>query len=702
MTRAAFQNRFCLISLAVAVACGLSSHSFAQCEQFGWSSIGQLVPGPGGQLFSGVRSMVVFDDGSGPALYVGGGFTQVGGVTASNIAKWDGTQWSNLGSGVNNTVRALAVFDDGSGPALYVGGEFSMAGGAPAHRLAKWSNDSWSALPTQLVGINASVYALCAFDDGQGPSLFVGGFFFQAGTVTANSIARWDGLTWSALDSGVTVGQYVRAMAGFEGSLHVAGTFTSAGGVAASGIARWNGSTWSALGTGLTGAGGDAMALAVVDRGTTIEHGLYVAGEFTHAGGLVSSDIARWDGGAWHALPYLSGDTEVAYALAVQQFGSEQTLYVGGDFDQSGLGWTRCVGRLDAAGWQSLSRGAFGTASALATMTEPSGETYLYVGGLITSAGGHPVVNIARWNAHMPMLDCNHNGTPDECELQRSQSPDCNENLQPDPCEADWTYTQEGAYAESIWGLNNGGDYLWLKQFNVQVGGESITHLGMATGFNVPDFLPVQLLIYDDPNNDGNPNDAQLLTSVPTANFCNDEGHGDEFMRVAVTPTFVGNVGESFFVGALATLPPAGYIAVATDGSDTEMRNWHRVGSAGTIDPSAPSAGGSITSLNRFWRLRAISMDCNGNGVWNQCDIDSGTSSDENENGLPDECEPAGCPADVAGNDSQVNVNDLLLVINTWGSCPVPPLPCLADINHDAQVSVNDLLLVINNWGPCP
>ncbi len=47
-------------------------------------------------------------------------------------------QWSALGSGTNGFVRALAVFDDGTGPAVYVGGQFTTAGGVPANFIAKW------------------------------------------------------------------------------------------------------------------------------------------------------------------------------------------------------------------------------------------------------------------------------------------------------------------------------------------------------------------------------------------------------------------------------------------------------------------------------------------------------------------------------------------------------------------------------------
>ena len=91
-------------------------------------------------------SLVVFDDGSGPALYAGGLFATAGGVPANSVAKWDGSSWSGLGSGIpGGTVQALAVFDDGggSGPALFAAGAFTNAGGGSANRIAKWDGASW-------------------------------------------------------------------------------------------------------------------------------------------------------------------------------------------------------------------------------------------------------------------------------------------------------------------------------------------------------------------------------------------------------------------------------------------------------------------------------------------------------------------------------------------------------------------------------
>jgi hypothetical protein len=62
---------------------------------------------------------------SGTDIYLGGSFTSVGGVTANCVAKWNGSSWSALGSGVGSIVFAVAV----SGTDVYVGGQFTQAGG---------------------------------------------------------------------------------------------------------------------------------------------------------------------------------------------------------------------------------------------------------------------------------------------------------------------------------------------------------------------------------------------------------------------------------------------------------------------------------------------------------------------------------------------------------------------------------------------
>jgi trimeric autotransporter adhesin len=84
---------------------------------------------------------------NGNDLYVGGEFSRVGDQRAWRVARWNGTEWSGLGSGLWRAagdhfasqypfVLALAGTEDG----LWSGGWFSRAGNTPSTNVALWRN----------------------------------------------------------------------------------------------------------------------------------------------------------------------------------------------------------------------------------------------------------------------------------------------------------------------------------------------------------------------------------------------------------------------------------------------------------------------------------------------------------------------------------------------------------------------------------
>ena len=329
-----------------------------------WSALGSGVEGGG--YYGGVSALAV----SGSTLYAGGTFTTAGDDTNANgIAQWNGTNWSALGSGMNGYVNALAV----SGSMLYAGGYFTTAGGIAANNIAQWNGTSWSGLGS---GVNANnvVYALAL----SGGTLYAGGTFTTAGGVAANCIAQWNGSSWSPLGSGLGgKDAYVYALAVSGSTLYAGGVFTTAGGSAANEIAKWNGTGWSALGSGIYGGSVDALAMS----GNT----LYAGGNFTYAGGgeLTSAGIARWNGSSWSALG--SGNSGGVAALAV----SGSTLYAGGNAGNYIAKW-------NGSSWSGFGSGLgpnYSSVSALAV----SGST-LYAGGTFTTAGTTIVNCIAQWN----------------------------------------------------------------------------------------------------------------------------------------------------------------------------------------------------------------------------------------------------------------------------------------------------------------
>src|SRR4029453_13333737 len=82
-------------------------------------------------------------------LVAGGTFTAVGAVAASNVARWDGSTWFPLGSGLQNSVPALGALPGGNLAAAVI----PLLGG-PCDVL-RWNGVAWSVLGTANQPVNA-------------------------------------------------------------------------------------------------------------------------------------------------------------------------------------------------------------------------------------------------------------------------------------------------------------------------------------------------------------------------------------------------------------------------------------------------------------------------------------------------------------------------------------------------------------------
>jgi hypothetical protein len=131
-------------------------------------------------------------------------------------------------------------------------------------------------------------------------------------------------------------------------------------------------------------------------------------------------------------------------------------------------------------------------------------------------------------------------------------------------------YQLDDGTQENAIGLTQGGGVVWLNRFNVQSGLQNITAVSLAWG-QVANGTAAQVLVYRDPNNDGNPTDAVLLTQAPTVVQNSDT---DIFTKVNIPSTNVGAVGNAFFVGAVIMHAGGQFPAAIDQDSGSMGRSW--------------------------------------------------------------------------------------------------------------------------------
>src|SRR3990167_3498040 len=256
-------------------------------------------------------------------VWIGGTFLTVGSGAAAckGLARWNvsaGT-WTAFSPGTATFTQVGALEIDSNGT-LYVGGLFTDWNGlSGGDYIAKYDGSSWSALGT---GMNQGVFSLLAHPDGK---IYVAGLFTTGNGVTLNYVGYWNGTTFVVMGStglagGTTIG---RALAiGPDGTVYIGGEFTSAGGVSAANIAAWNGRAFTALGSGTN----DEIYSLIVNS----ENILFVSGVFTIAGGLSLADrIAIWNSSSWAHLPANLPGAAIVDAMAIDgddlYFGFDQT-----------------------------------------------------------------------------------------------------------------------------------------------------------------------------------------------------------------------------------------------------------------------------------------------------------------------------------------------------------------------------------------
>ncbi|MBI4672451.1 MAG: fibronectin type III domain-containing protein [Chloroflexi bacterium] len=226
-------------------------------------------------------------------MYVGGEFSQLGGVPANDLAKWDGSQWSAVGNFAKGPVDAIAVKDG----LVYVGGAFDS--------IDEWNGQTWRRIGRLDGATNPHVNALVFWGD----ALYAGGLFSRVNQQAVGNLARWDGTTWTAPPGASEV--FAIAPAGNRAFIAVSDA-----------ILQLKGSHLTQLGTGaLVGF----LDVAVGDNV------VYRAGYAGLPIGL--KGIEQWDGVQWQMLGSSVSPGPWNYDTAVQAIAAHgKDIYIGGMF----------------------------------------------------------------------------------------------------------------------------------------------------------------------------------------------------------------------------------------------------------------------------------------------------------------------------------------------------------------------------------
>ncbi len=255
-------------------------------------------------------------------------------------------------------------------------------------------------------GIFPTIWALTPGPNG---SLFAGGrSLTHFGSVSAESIARWDGTNWSAMAAGFHGVVYAITVEGTN--IFAGGSFTNSGSNRVSHIARWNGTNWVAIGNEL-GYSGTPAVFAIALVGSEV----YIGGEFTSAGNDTNVQyLAKLSGTNWVPVGSpLSGPVRAITSIS-------NTVYIGGDFSNAGGNSdANYIARLNGTTWTNLGSGVSGRVRALVACGDN-----LFVGGDFNEAGGDTNANcIAKWEQNRwSTLGIGVSGGIDDSESQAAPS----------------------------------------------------------------------------------------------------------------------------------------------------------------------------------------------------------------------------------------------------------------------------------------
>lgn len=211
-------------------------------------------------------------------------------INIKNIATWNDSVWAGIGN-ISWTLGPFSEMAIYKGE-LYIGGFFYFEDEQTTTRnIAKYNGSYWSSVSSGIVSTNSLDIPIKKMIEYQN-DLYIGGSFYSNNNV-ANYLLRWDGYNFYNVGGGIN-GE-IRDMAIYNNELYVVGDFSIAGGVEVNSvnygsIAKWDGHNWCSLETSVGG---------IINSIVNHQGELYIAGNFNQINGIQIKNIAKWVGGTF-------------------------------------------------------------------------------------------------------------------------------------------------------------------------------------------------------------------------------------------------------------------------------------------------------------------------------------------------------------------------------------------------------------------
>lgn len=156
-------------------------NGIAKWDGYKWNAVGTGVSGGDKTVYS----LAVYNG----ELYAGGSFIKMNNISCYNIAKFNGVEWRPLGSGATGAncnvsmgyVSSLKSFNN----ELYAAGMFSQMNGVVANKLARYNGLNWCQVE---YGVDLRPRGMEVYDD----KLIINGDFYSASGVPANNIVSYN------------------------------------------------------------------------------------------------------------------------------------------------------------------------------------------------------------------------------------------------------------------------------------------------------------------------------------------------------------------------------------------------------------------------------------------------------------------------------------------------------------------------------